>query len=115
MSELLPCPFCGEQPVSCFVGEDDGGYWSTECSTKNHFAGVHAMTQETAEAEWNTRANVEGLDKGELQVLIDYHDHKETEADAWGDGVPECVKYHREKSGCYTKALAEHARTKEGE
>ena len=111
MSELLPCPFCGEQPVSCFVGEDDGGYWSTECSTKNHFAGVHAMTQETAEAEWNARANVEGLVKL-LEIAIC------PQQGCMGGAYPSGPEGEAAQcQWCYERdnALAEHAKTKEGE
>ena len=58
---LKPCPFCGDAPDSLFVGNDDGGYWSIQCRTCNgageagRFAGVHADSQQLAEAAWNHR------------------------------------------------------------
>jgi len=58
---MVPCPFCGEQPTSRFVGDDDGGYWAVECHHKNNFAdpsvfiGVHGDDQQPAEEAWNKR------------------------------------------------------------
>lgn len=58
---LLPCPFCGSQPVSGWVGgDDDCGYWAVECphcngGTDRLFVGAHADLQTAAERTWNNR------------------------------------------------------------
>lgn len=64
MSALKPCPFCGGQPTSRFIGDDDGGYWSVECDHDHKstwdsptvFIGVHGDDQASSEAAWNKRA-----------------------------------------------------------
>ncbi|UAB76999.1 hypothetical protein INR77_09080 [Erythrobacter sp. SCSIO 43205] len=56
MVKLKPCPFCGEQPQSYWVGDTslagDDGYWAIE----HCHVGVHLDTEEEATAAWNTRA-----------------------------------------------------------
>jgi len=54
---LLPCPFCGKQPVSEWysAGEsDDCGYWGIDCCG----AFAYEDDEETAVKLWNTRADV---------------------------------------------------------
>lgn len=58
---LLPCPFCGADPVTAEQRNEDGGYSAIECGTcygteNVPFVGVHADSPERARAAWNTRA-----------------------------------------------------------
>jgi hypothetical protein len=34
VDKFVPCPFCGAQPTSRFVGDEDGGYWAVECQLR---------------------------------------------------------------------------------
>lgn len=40
-----------------------------------------------------------------LNRRIDHHDVNACEAEAWGDGLPECVKYHNGQAKAYRAAL----------
>lgn len=40
-----------------------------------------------------------------LNRRIDHHDVNACEAEAWGDGLPECVKYHNGQAKAYRGAL----------
>lgn len=55
-NELLPCPFCGSQPRSCWHGGSDAtgeqyGYHAIECCD----IAVHEDDEATAAAKWNKR------------------------------------------------------------
>lgn len=67
-TRLLPCPFCGEQPISLWQGEstesETFGYWTVECRSKkcgnvgDIFCGVHGNDQAHAEGRWNSRSTL---------------------------------------------------------
>lgn len=77
--ELLPCPFCGEQPKSYWQGDSsecgDDGYWAIECCD------IHAHRDGEAEAvtAWNQRHRSEAVEElvevlGRLLSLVDRMD-----------------------------------------
>lgn len=89
MSGLLPCPFCGKDPVSSRTGSAEP--WVVYCphhiepAGPISYVGVEAATQEMAEAAWNKR------EMGTQKVLVELfkervkqilHDHYDFEHDA---------------------------------
>ena len=60
-SELLPCPFCGEEHICLFDEHDDNGLsFAVGCVTEDCHGHVaiswHFDTKEEAIEAWNTRA-----------------------------------------------------------
>lgn len=62
--QLLPCPWCGNPPISHWVGSEDGGYHEIACDSCNPkesgaiaymFCGVHGDDEDSCVERWNTR------------------------------------------------------------
>src|SRR5690348_16503032 len=49
--ELMPCPFCGAQPV---LSQNDF-LWKINCPVGGCESGLHAFSRENAVKKWNTR------------------------------------------------------------
>ncbi len=55
MDELLPCPFCGSQPIAIVLVE--GKVWSIKCENILHSASVTDWdSADEAKRQWNKRA-----------------------------------------------------------
>lgn len=65
MSGLLPCPFCGHEPVRRQIPND--GAWEIACQTvtciRPKFGPAHIYPKERAITAWNTRAQPDAVAK----------------------------------------------------